>query len=64
MPVSNLDKPSVVAASLIQTLSWKDWDVKLITEAEKGVMAQVLVRIIPLLGIDDIIDQFIEYPTL
>jgi len=41
-------------------LSWKDRKVKFITEAEKGVMAQVLVRIIPLLGIDDIIDQFIE----
>lgn len=24
VPVNNLDKPSVVAASLIQTLSWKD----------------------------------------
>jgi len=60
VPVSNLDKPSVVAASLIQTLSWKDRKVKLITAAEEGVMEQVLVRIIPLLGIDDVIDQFIE----
>jgi len=60
VPVANLDKPSVVAASLIQTLSWKDRKVKLITTAEGGVMEQVLVRIIPLLGIDDVIDQFIE----
>jgi len=58
--ISNLDKPSVVAASLIQTLSSKDRKVKLITTAEEGVIEQVLVRIIPLLGIDDVIDQFIE----
>lgn len=58
--ISNLDKPSVVAASLIQTLSWKDRKAKLLTTAEEEVMAQVLVRIIPLLGIDDLIDQFIE----
>ena len=57
--VTNLDKPSV-AASLIQTLSWKDRKAKRIIQAEAGVMEQVLVRIIPLLGIDDVIDQFIE----
>ena len=58
--VTSLDKPSVVAASLIQTLSWKDRKAKRIIQAEAGVMEQVLVRIIPLLGIDDVIDQFIE----
>jgi len=58
--VSNLDKPSVVAASLIQTLSWKDRKAKLITRAEDGVMEQVLVRLIPLLGMGDVIDQLIE----
>lgn len=60
VPVANLDKPSVVAASLIQTLSWKDRKVKLIKAAEAGVLEQVLVRLIPLLGIDDMIEKFIE----
>lgn len=45
--VKNLEKESVVAASLIQTLSWKDRKASFITEAEKGVMDQVLIRIIP-----------------
>ncbi len=50
VPVNNLDNPSVVAASLIQTLSWQDRKAKLIIQAEAGVMDNVLVRIIPLIG--------------
>jgi mRNA interferase MazF len=58
--VNNLDQPSVVAASLIQTLSWKDRQAKRITQAEKGVLDQVLIRIIPLIGADEMLEQFIE----
>ena len=50
VPVHNLDKPSVVAASLIQTLSWKTRKAKLITVAESDVMKNVLLRLIPLIG--------------
>jgi len=56
----NLDQLSVVAAGLIQTLSWKDRKAKLITKAEEGVLDQVLLRIIPLIGADEVIEQFIE----
>lgn len=52
VPVNNLDQPSVVAASLIQTLSWKDRKAKFIIEAESPVMDEVLYRIIPLIGAD------------
>lgn len=58
--VDNLDKPSVIASSLIQTLSWKDRKAKFVTTAENGVMDQVLVRIIPLIGADCVIEKFIE----
>ena len=58
--VENLDQPSVVAASLIQTLSWKNRKVKLITQAEKGVMEDVLLRIIPLIGADRVIEKFLR----
>ena len=58
--VDSLDKPSVVASSLIQTLSWKDRKVEFIAKAEKGVLDQVLVRIIPLIGADSVIEKFIE----
>jgi len=58
--VENLDRPSVVAASLIQTLSWQNRKAKSITSAEKGVLEQVLLRIIPLIGADQIIEEFIN----
>lgn len=57
--INNLDKPSVVAANLIQTLSWKDRKASYITKAEEGVMDQVLVRVIPLIGADRVIEKFI-----
>lgn len=58
--VKNLEKESVVAASLIQTLSWKDRKASFITKAESGVMEQVLLRIIPLIGADKVIEKFVE----
>ncbi|MHA6609120.1 type II toxin-antitoxin system PemK/MazF family toxin [Photobacterium damselae] len=57
VPVKNLDKPSVVAASLIQTLSWADRSAKLITTADSGVMEDVLLRIIPLIGADSLFED-------
>jgi mRNA interferase MazF len=59
VPIDSLDQPSVIAASLIQTLSWKDRKAKFITVADPQVVTQVLTRIIPLIGADRIIDQFI-----
>lgn len=59
VPVSGLEKPSVVVASLIQTLSWKERKVKFVCEAEEVVMPEVLARVIPLIGIDQVIDRFI-----
>jgi mRNA interferase MazF len=52
VPVNNLEQPSVVAASLIQTLSWKDRKAKFIVTSESPVMDEVLYRIIPLIGAD------------
>ena len=55
--VNNLEKPSVVAASLIQTLSWKERKVKFLVEAESSVMDDVLFRILPLIGADLLIEK-------
>lgn len=60
VPVNNLDVPSVVAASLIQTLSWSDRKVKFVTVAEDSVREEVLFRIVPLLGIDSLIEKMIS----
>lgn len=51
VPVGNLDAPSVVAASIVQTLAWADRKVKFITVAEAGVMEAVLARLLPLMGV-------------
>ena len=60
VPVNNLESPSVVAAGLIQTLSWKDRKVKFIAKAEDGVFEEVILRIIPLLGADGVIGKYFE----
>ena len=54
--LDNLDKSSVVAASLIQTLSWKDRRAKKIACAEDGVLEDVLLRLVPLIGADRLFD--------
>ncbi|MFK7160841.1 type II toxin-antitoxin system PemK/MazF family toxin [Marinospirillum sp. MEB164] len=60
VPIDSLEKPSVVAANLVQTLSWKDRKASLITQAEEGVMEQVLFRLLPLIGADSIIERLAE----
>jgi len=52
--VNNLEKKSVVAASLVQTLAWKDRKAKFIVKAEGDVLSAVLMRLIPLIGASDI----------
>lgn len=51
VPVDNLDKPSVVVASIIQTLSWKARRSKLITKSESHVMEEIFKRLLPLIGV-------------
>ncbi|MBS0359579.1 MAG: type II toxin-antitoxin system PemK/MazF family toxin [Proteobacteria bacterium] len=53
VPIQCLEKPSVVAASLIQTLSWPERKVKFIKEAEPDILQEVLMRILPLIGAKD-----------
>lgn len=50
VPINNLEKPSVVAASIIQTLSWRNRKVKWIADAEDYVLPEVLARLLPLIG--------------
>src|SRR3990167_3545554 len=52
VPVNNVKQPSVVVASMIQTMSWRNRKMKFITKAEDGVMRAVLQRLIPLIGAD------------
>lgn len=57
VPVTNIDKPSVVAASLVQTLSWASRKAKKIATAEEGVFENTLLRLLPLLGAEEVLDN-------
>lgn len=50
--IDNLDKPSVVATTLIQTFSWQERKAKFIIEAKDGVMTDVLSRVLVIIGAD------------
>ncbi|NEX17056.1 MAG: MazF family transcriptional regulator [Halochromatium sp.] len=57
VPVNNLDSTSVVAANLIQTLDWRVRKVKKVAEAESGVLEEVLLRLIPLIGAEPLFNE-------
>lgn len=60
VPINNLDKKSVVASSIVQTLSWKTRGVKFITHAEPNVMQKVHERLLPMLGAQEYIESQIN----
>ena len=55
--IDNLDFASVVATNLINTLDWRVRKVKKVVEAETGVMKEVVLRLIPLIGADKVIAE-------
>jgi len=60
IPIRDLEHPSVVAANLIQTLSWKDRRVKFIKKAEKNIFEKVILNLIPIIGADKVIEKYLE----
>jgi mRNA interferase MazF len=52
--VAGLEKPSVVASSIVQTLSWQDRKAKFIKKASQEVFEAVLQRLLPLLGANEL----------
>ena len=58
--IYNLDNPSVVAASLIQTLSWKERNASFIAKAEQGVLDNVQLRLITLIGASELVENIIN----
>ena len=61
VPISNLGKPSVIVASLIQTLSWKDRSVKKIVAADPENFRETLLRLLPLIGATEIIEESMQH---
>jgi mRNA interferase MazF len=51
--LENLEKPSVIASNIIQTLSWQDRKAKFIAKVSHSVFEAVLQRFLPLIGADE-----------
>ena len=51
--ITNLEKESVVAAGIIQTMSWQDRKAKFITKTKKEVINEIFIRLLPLIGADE-----------
>ena len=58
--VGNMDKPSVVVSNVITTLDWRIRKVKKVAIAEPGVFDNVLLRVIPLIGANQIIKKLAD----
>lgn len=55
VPVTGLDQLSVVVTTSINTLDWRERKVKKISRATDEIYAQVIVRLLPLIGATDVI---------
>lgn len=51
---------SVVVSNKIQSVGWKEDGVDFIGKADEALMERVLVRIIPLIGADKVVENFIS----
>lgn len=58
--LSRMEKPSVAAASLVQTLAWKERKVKKIITARQSEFDETLSKLLPLIGASELIDSLIQ----
>jgi len=57
VPIGNLGQPSVVAANLVQTLAWPERKAKKIVAATPDEFRATLLKLLPLLGALDVLDE-------
>lgn len=56
VPISDLDKPSVITAGLVQTLSWKERRIRKIMTASRDEFRETLLRLLPLIGATEVLE--------
>jgi len=61
VPLSRMEQPSVIAASLVQTLAWKERKVKKIITAKQSEFEETLVKLLPLIGASELIESMMRY---
>lgn len=55
--IEGLAKPSVIASSIIQTLSWQDRKAKFIKKVTQEIFEAVLQRLLPLIGAEEFLEN-------
>jgi mRNA interferase MazF len=61
VPLSRMEQPSVVAASLVQTLAWKERKVKKIITARQSEFEETLSKLLPLIGASELIESLMQH---
>ena len=56
VPISDLDKPSVITAGLVQTLSWKERRIRKTITASRDEFRETLLRLLPLIGATEVLE--------
>ena len=57
VPVTNLKMPCVVVSNLIHTFDWGTRNVKKAARGEAGLFDEVLIRVLPLIGADKLLQR-------
>ena len=60
VPLLRMEQPSVIAASLVQTLAWKERKVKKIITARQSEFEETLVKLLPLIGASELIESLMR----
>ena len=60
VPVDGLQKPSVIASSIIQTLSWQVRKAKFVKKVSREIFEAVLQRFLPLIGADEFFEKYYD----
>jgi mRNA interferase MazF len=61
VPLSRMEQPSIVAASLVQTLAWKERKVKKIITAKQSELEETLSKLLPLIGASELIESMMQH---
>ena len=57
VPVRYLDRPSVIVASIVLTLAWRGRKATKIARASTHIYRQALLRLLPLLGAEEVLSN-------
>jgi mRNA interferase MazF len=64
VPIDGLDRPSVVAANMVQTLDWRARNIRFVLKVKEETMISVYQRLLPLMGVGERFELTIKDASL